>query len=127
MRDQKQLTKNKAELDAYLVCALWASTDDKDEPLDQLFDVSDIDPESREKLALEFWEFVHQAEDLDGFDNIPEGHLGHNFWLNRNGHGSGFWDRDYLTKEQGQAFSKLSHKFGEAYLYVGDDSKIHLA
>jgi len=28
-------------------------------------------------------------------DGRPEGHCGHDFWLSRNGHGAGFFDRYY--------------------------------
>jgi hypothetical protein len=47
-------------------------------------------------------------------DNIAQ--AGHDFWLTRNGHGTGFWDRpeiyrDYLV----QKFTKIAESFGEAY------------
>lgn len=28
----------------------------------------------------------------------PESHLGHDFWLTRNGHGTGFWDREEINQ-----------------------------
>lgn len=40
---------------------------------------------------------------------------GHDFWLTRNRHGAGFWDRGY-PDEIGDALKKASQKFGEAYL-----------
>jgi hypothetical protein len=49
---------------------------------------------------------------------------GHDFWLTRNGHGAGFWDRnlggigDKLTK---------ACEYDECNLYVGDDGKIHVS
>jgi hypothetical protein len=49
---------------------------------------------------------------------------GHDFWLTRCGHGSGFWDGDW--KEP--AASKLTdaaHAYGNADLYVGDDGRIY--
>ena len=47
-------------------------------------------------------------------DNIAQ--AGHDFWLTRNGHGTGFWDRpeiyrDYLIGK----FTKIAESFGEAY------------
>lgn len=45
------------------------------------------------------------------------------FWLTRNGHGVGFWDRD--VGAVGDRLTKACKKFGETYLYVGDDGKIH--
>lgn len=40
---------------------------------------------------------------------------GHDFWLTRNYHGAGFWDRGYQD-EIGDALTEAAHKFGEAYL-----------
>lgn len=40
---------------------------------------------------------------------------GHDFWLTRNRHGAGFWDRGY-PDEIGDALKEASQKFGEAYL-----------
>ena len=40
---------------------------------------------------------------------------GHDFWLTRNGHGAGFWDRGY-PDEVGDALTEAAHAFGEAYL-----------
>jgi hypothetical protein len=47
-------------------------------------------------------------------DNIAQ--AGQDFWLTRNGHGTGFWDRpeiyrDYLVGK----FTKIAESFGEAY------------
>ena len=47
-------------------------------------------------------------------DNIAL--AGQDFWLTRNGHGTGFWDRpeiyrDYLVGK----FTKIAESFGEAY------------
>lgn len=40
---------------------------------------------------------------------------GHDFWLTRNGHGTGFWDRGY-PDEIGDALTDAAHSFGEVYL-----------
>lgn len=44
--------------------------------------------------------------------------VGHDFWLTRNGHGVGFWDRN--LGDEGDALSKIARKFGEAYVWFGD-------
>jgi hypothetical protein len=48
---------------------------------------------------------------------------GHDYWLTRNGHGVGFWDRGL-----GEVGDKLSEACGrrEMYVYRGDDEKIHV-
>jgi len=57
-------------------------------------------------------------------DNIAQ--AGHDFWLTRNGHGTGFWDRpeiyrDYLVGK----FTKIAESFGEAYA-VYDENAVKL-
>jgi hypothetical protein len=44
---------------------------------------------------------------------------GHDFFLTRNGHGAGFWDRGY-PEDLGEALSEASRKFGEADLLHED-------
>ena len=50
---------------------------------------------------------------------------GMNFWLTRNGHGSGFWDGDW--GDWGDELTDASKAFGECDLYVGDDGMLYLA
>lgn len=45
---------------------------------------------------------------------------GQDFWLNRNGHGSGFWDRDELPDDISEALSDASRAAGERSLYIDD-------
>ncbi len=48
---------------------------------------------------------------------------GHDFWLTRNGHGAGFWDRGLGAL--GERLSKESKPYGSCDLYVGDDGQIY--
>ena len=45
-----------------------------------------------------------------------ESQAGHDFWLTRNRHGSGFWDRDYRTEARNIliALTDASHAYGES-------------
>lgn len=56
-------------------------------------------------------------------DGYGAGNAGHDFWLTRNGHGCGFWDRD--LGEIGDKLTEAAKKFGEVNLYVGDDGFVH--
>jgi hypothetical protein len=49
---------------------------------------------------------------------------GHDFWLTRNHHSVGFWDRGY-PKEIGDTLAAAAHAAGEAYIYTGDDGRIY--
>lgn len=62
--------------------------------------------------------FIEQAGDL--LDNMSPEQAGHDFWLTRNRHGAGFWDRDLGAV--GERLTEIAHGFGESDLYVGDDS-----
>lgn len=88
---------------AYLVCALWSSSDEAGTPLDQNYDVDDIGDEFKKQAIEDCADFQQaNAADLaaayehygDGSgEYAPEARAGHDFWLTRCGHGAGFWDR----------------------------------
>lgn len=53
---------------------------------------------------------------------------GHDLWLTRNRHGTGFWDRVYgddLDKDLGERLTEAAHKIGERHLYLGDDGVVY--
>lgn len=113
-----------AVYDHYALAALWTSTDDNGEPLDRRFTVEDIAPESRESMLADVTNFLAACWD-DGVDlsSIEPEQIGHDFWLTRNGHGAGFWDRGLGTL--GDDLTTRAHAYGEFILYVGDDCLIH--
>lgn len=51
---------------------------------------------------------------------------GHDFWLTRNGHGAGYWDRDELPQRTRDALTAWAHGMGEVSAYLGDDGKVYL-
>jgi hypothetical protein len=118
---------------AYLEAALWSSTDDNDDPLDRNYSVEDIAPESLAAIAADCAKWLaDNAALLERADygrrGSEYGHLacaGHDYWLTRNGHGAGFWDRDFTDPTVGDELSESARKAGEAYLYVGDDGLIY--
>ena len=105
---------------AYVECALWSSTDESDEsggdPLDQTYGPEDLDQNTMEGMRADCTDFVEA--NLDDLADMDPEHAGHDFWLTRNGHGAGFWDRG--LGELGERLSKASKPYGEVYLYVHD-------
>lgn len=98
--------------DAYVACALWSSTDDNGEPLD-LYSADDIDPKTLEAMRGDCKDFIEtNATLLDGLD---AGQSGHDFWLTRNGHGAGFWDRG--LGEVGDKLTAKCKPYGSFDLY----------
>ena len=108
-------------LQSYLVCALWSSTGDDDEPLDSTHGVNDIAPESVESARIACMWFVDRM--LPWLGDWDAGQAGHDLWLTRNGHGTGFWDRG---REHGKRLSDFAHSMGKSDAYIGDDGKVYL-
>lgn len=118
----------------YLICALWSSYDDEGEPLDSRFDLSDISNEAKSKAREDVAAFLEllAQEGIDWTENWNAEQMGHDFWLTRNGHGAGFWDRHGSRNEDAHAMGKRMSElvgfrtpFPEIDLYVGDDGKIY--
>lgn len=111
---------------AYVECALWSSMDQSTEsggePLDENYGPDDIADETLREMWADCRDFRMgaAAPDLVGIDPSQ---AGHDFWLTRNRHGAGFWDRG--LGERGDRLTKEAHAYGGVDLYVGDDGKIY--
>jgi hypothetical protein len=108
---------------AYIGCALWSSTDDEGEPLDAAYDVSDIHPDALAVMVADCADFQSSFAELLDQAGSPEQN-GHDFWLTRNRHGAGFWDRNYGAI--GTKLTEMAHPYGECDIYVGDDGKLYV-
>ncbi len=111
---------------AYLECALWSSVDFEEngnEPLDSNYDITDIAPETLVKMLADCDAFETDNSELleqagDRYQN------GHDFWLTRNGHGAGFWDRGYGAI--GNKLSEACKAYGSCDIYPGDDGQLYI-
>ena len=110
-------------LQQYMETALWSSTDDDDSPLDKNYSTDDVAKETKKGMLKDCQAFYDQNRALLD-DGWPADQAGHEFWLTRNGHGSGFWDSEYGTAESREALTNACKKFGEVNLYVSH-GKIH--
>ncbi len=108
---------------AYIECALWSSTDDDGNPLDEGRSAEDIAPECFEEMLADCADFQTGFADLLAQTGADADQNGHDFWLTRNRHGAGFWGRGY--GDVGKQLTDMSHPYGEFNLYVGDDGKIY--
>lgn len=113
-----------AVLQAYVECALWSSTDESGEPLDAVYGPDDLSAEALDEMREDVGNFLAGARTAD-LDQLDAGRIGHDFWLTRNGHGAGFWDRG--IGEAGERLTAEAHTYGSSDLYVGDDGLIHVA
>lgn len=92
--------------------------------------VSDLAPETVQSINTDVKNFYAKAQGLldaapdEYTDQYGDEQIGHDFWLTRNGHGAGFWDRG--LGELGDKLTELCKQFGESNLYVGDDGKLYV-
>lgn len=107
---------------AYVTCMLWAELGEDGKPLDANYSAGDLSIEAGATVDRECAAFIKAAGTL--LDNMTPDEAGHDFWLTRNHHGAGFWDRDLGAV--GAKLTQLSHMFGSCDPYVGDDGLIHL-
>lgn len=125
--------KDRADfLRGYLVCALWSSNDNSTpeggEPVDDNYGVDDILPEHVEACRKDCEDFIDaNAGDLKEYvekigdhpDLVAWARAGGDFWLTRNGHGAGFWDRGLGAL--GDRLSRAAKTYGEKYVTVDGD------
>lgn len=119
---------------AYIECALWSSHDTNsedpycDDPLDANYSAEDIALPTLREMIRECREFQkYQANDLlTAYEtngcNYSESSAGHDFWLTRNGHGAGFWDRGLGSV--GERLYQASKPYDSVDLYVAR-GKVH--
>lgn len=121
-------TKLDAFTRAYLECALWSSTDDDGTPLDDSCGPDAIAPDALARMVEDCRRFRESHRDLYA-DGWSDEQAGHDFWLTRNGHGAGFWDRydDCPQAEAGERLSDAARHWGTCNLYRGDDGLLYLA
>jgi hypothetical protein len=94
------------------------------EMLDGDYDADDIDSDALDSMREDCTNFVQaNREDLAG---ISPGQAGHDFWMSRNGHGTGFWDRGLgAVGDRLHRASQAKPYGGESDLYLGDNEKIY--
>lgn len=127
----------------YVEAALWSTMDESDagggRPLDENFGPADIARSSLKSMRRECARFLKQnRRQLAAYGKhlIRRGgssssmeRAGRDFWLTRNGHGAGFWSRDYDAGQEdvGDRLTVAAHRFGASDLYVGDDGHLYVS
>lgn len=113
-------------INGYLTCALWSSTlgDDQGTPMDQDYGIGDMAVKTIEAMREDCIDFLQaNTARLDVYaETFGYDYAGHDFWLTRNGHGAGFWDRN--LGDLGNKLSDAAHQWGECFLYIGDNGEI---
>lgn len=114
----------------YIIAAIWADCEEGTYPT--------CSPEEELKARQACEAFMLQCEAAGGLfsqavarfahgygahpdSGSAEAAFGHDFWLTRQGHGTGFWDRKELGKELGALLTAEAKKVGESYPYQEGD------
>ena len=126
IRRSRSVVKNQVDLHdmrvAYARAALWSSVDDNGHPMDD--QPGELTVAAVRRFTKDCRAFVEACDnaglDLQGLDASQ---IGHDFWLTRNHHGTGFWDRG--LGEIGQQLTELANKAGECHLFVSSRGKIN--
>lgn len=99
---------------AYVATALWADADeDGPQP-------PEMDANGQHKARYHVLDFCARL----GLDKLPvdPGYLGHNLWLNRNGHGVGFWSTEHPRAHE---YDDLARAMGLADLYRPEGTRAY--
>ena len=107
----------------YLRCALWSTNDVHGASLDARYSIADFDLASLDSAVKDCDQFR-----LDGAAHLTSppfmlahaAKIGHNFWLSRNGHGSGLCDMFDHHQSSG-ALHGLASTYGAKCVYTSYD------
>ncbi|MGU3656793.1 hypothetical protein [Methylobacterium fujisawaense] len=111
----------------YVTCALWADCNGDQFDRDGEATFAELAPETLVRMVADCVHFQAYTGAL--LDLYQERHgrdrdsAGHDFWLSRNGHGTGFWDRG--AGAVGDKLHDMAKTFREMSLYLGDDGLIY--
>jgi hypothetical protein len=102
---------------AYFECALWTAELDA-------HSVEEIDERHIENSRKEIAAFRETEACKDAIEKgfWTEDQAGHDFWLTRNHHGAGFWDRHSSGEGRalGEKLTEQAHKYCEIHLFKDD-------
>ncbi len=111
----------------YIECMLWSSTDESTpsggHPLDDNYNINNLTIKALIQCRDDCTDFQESNTELLAQAGNA-GRNGHDFWLTRNGHGAGFWDRGYPDKV-GKGLTDASKVYGSVNPYT-HKGKIHI-
>ena len=109
------MNKPEAMVAAYLEAIYATETGDNDQPPAD----AELTPLTKCQAYIDCRSFLAAIggnNPVDGFDDLDPEQLGHDLWLTRNGHGTGFWDRPEVYGEANATlFTRLAKAMGEHY------------
>lgn len=122
--DQDRWKRLDAFTQGYIEAAFWTECN-SDNPELEMATFADLSQSAFVAMVADCVDFEESnAEALAlYYAQRNEVSAGHDFWLTRNGHGAGFWDRG--MGEVGDQLTAACRGYGECNLYMGDDEQVH--
>ena len=104
---------------AYIDAVFFTDTGDADQPDSD----TPLAASSRDAARIDCWGFLINCDRAGLLDRIASttmtwDAIGHDFWLTRNHHGAGFWDRG--LGDLGKQLTDLAHAAGECNTFEAD-------
>lgn len=112
-------------LNSYLVAALWSSTTVDGEPIDSTYFPTDLTENAQATASADCADFSEYAADelKAAYESgYTTSQAGHDFWLTRNRHGAGFWDRG--LGEIGEKLTEKARHAGSCYIIENGDGTL---
>lgn len=111
-------------LRSYLGTALWSTPNGETGGMfDETHSIEDFADEAVDKAHDDIDDFVRaNLRDLEA-TGASDSRNGHDFWLTRNRHGAGFWDRNYGAV--GERLTEAAQGYGEQVIFEGDDGRLY--
>lgn len=107
----------------YSECLYWLNDDGIETGMSDAV----LSENAKNKIAEDIKKFIVSCEeqDIDLNDvDLTNDLIGHNLYLTRNGHGTGFWDRDLGSV--GEKLTEISEQMGTQDVYLSDDNELEV-
>ena len=105
-------------IESYFEAALWMSeTSDDHEKFDDKT-IWNFSYNAKKQAKEEIEWFIDNAGSV--FDDVDKKTIGHDLWLTRNNHGSGFFDRSGYDEDDAEFLTELAKILGEVDIEVND-------
>lgn len=113
-----------AILDGYLACAAWCGVTANVEGDSVEVDADQFDPEAKAEARTDIVDFVqgNPADVREYLDQRAPADLGGDFFLSRNRHGTGFWDRGLGAL--GNRLHEAATVYGETNYWLRQDDPV---
>lgn len=120
------MTNLEQMVQAYLAAVYFTETGDRDQP-DSNAELTEGFKAQAHTDCARFLRTIGPVPGhgpAEGYDDLDMHKLGHDLWLTRNGHGSGFWDCPQIYgNKNSELFTRLSRAMGEVVAEFVEESK----